>query len=115
MRTPSQHHPPLRTSPAPPSDFCAHRLERRRALDRLAKAVRFMETEALSKRPGDGPYWFGPELSLVDLTFYPWFEQLAVRKRFRDFRMPTGLTRLSEWREVDFVQHRAEIIPLTGR
>jgi glutathione S-transferase len=76
-----------------------HRQDRSPALQQIADALRFLEAEALAKRPGDGPYWLGPDLSLVDLTFYPWFEQLPVLERFRDFRMPQGLDRVAEWRD----------------
>ena len=58
-----------------------------------------MESEALSTRPADGPYWVGPELSLVDLTFYPWFEQLAALQHFRDVCMPHDARRLVQWWE----------------
>jgi glutathione S-transferase len=54
------------------------------------------ELQAMSE---DGPYWLGAELSLVDLTYYPWFEQLAVLERFRGFQLPSGLERLKKWRE----------------
>lgn len=76
-----------------------YRQNREPALEQIAAALRFMETEGLAKRPADGPYWLGPEVSLADLTFYPWFEQLAALERFRGVRVPPGLPRLAEWRE----------------
>ena len=33
------------------------------------------------------------------MSFYPWFEQLAVLERFRDFRMPSDLARLTQWQD----------------
>jgi glutathione S-transferase len=54
------------------------------------------ELQAMSE---DGPYWLGAELSLVDLTYYPWFEQLAVLEHFQGFQLPSGLERLKEWWE----------------
>lgn len=76
-----------------------HRQNPAPALEQIASALRFIETEALAKRPADGPYWLGPEFSLVDLTFYPWFEQFAALERFRDVRMPPDLERLAQWRD----------------
>jgi glutathione S-transferase len=76
-----------------------HRQNRPPALEQIATALRFIETEALAKRPADGPYWLGPQLSLVDLTFYPWFEQLAASQHFRDIPMPPDLARLTQWRD----------------
>jgi glutathione S-transferase len=78
--------------------YGAHRQDRAPALQQIADALRFVETEALAKKRADGPYWLGPGLSLVDLTFYPWFEQLPVIERFRDFRVPQDLGRLAAWR-----------------
>ncbi len=77
---------PHRNNPAP-------------ALEQIASALRFIETEALAKRPANGPYWLGPDLSLADLTFYPWFEQLAALEQLRGVHMPSGLVRLTDWRD----------------
>lgn len=69
------------------------------AKQELTEHLRFMEQEGLQKLSETGPYWLGSEISLVDLTFYPVFEQWAVLEQFRDFRLPTGLDRLTQWRE----------------
>jgi glutathione S-transferase len=79
--------------------YGSHRQNRLPALEQIETALRFIETEALAKGTADGPYWLGPELSLVDLTFYPWFEQLAALQRFRDIRPPRDLPRLTQWRD----------------
>jgi glutathione S-transferase len=79
--------------------YGAHRRNRLPALQQIAAALRFMETEALAKRPADAQYWLGQKLSLVDLTFYPWFEQLAALEHFRDVRMPHDAQQLVRWRE----------------
>lgn len=65
----------------------------------LTEHLRFIEQEGLQKLSAEGPYWFGAEISLVDLTYYPWFEQLAVLEHFRGFKLPTGLDRLKQWWE----------------
>jgi glutathione S-transferase len=36
---------------------------------------------------------------LVDLTYYPLFEQWAVLEHFRGVQLPTGLDRLKQWWE----------------
>jgi glutathione S-transferase len=76
-----------------------HRQNRSPAIEQIAAALRFMETEALAKRPADGPYWLGSEISLVDLTFYPWFEQLPVLAQLCSVHMPPDLDGLAAWRE----------------
>jgi glutathione S-transferase len=76
-------------------------------LTELIEHLRFMEHEGLGKTSPRTPYWLGTELSLVDLTFYPWFEQLSVLEHFRGFQLPSGLVggasrnenRLQEWWE----------------
>lgn len=80
--------------------YGAHRQNRPPALEQIAIALRFMETEALGKRPAVGPYWLGPQPGLVDLTFYPWFEQLPALQHFRDLQIPPGLPLLMQWRDV---------------
>jgi glutathione S-transferase len=65
----------------------------------LADQLRFLEQESLQHISDKEPYWLGKEVSLVDLTYYPWFEQLVVLEKFRDFTMPEGLPRLRAWRE----------------
>jgi glutathione S-transferase len=66
-------------------------------LTELTEHLLFMEHEGLRKNLASTPYWLGTGLSLVDLTFYPWFEQLAVLEHFRGFGLPSGLDRLQEW------------------
>lgn len=66
-------------------------------LKELTEHLRFMEYEGLRKFSARGSYWLGTELSLVDLTFYPWFEQISVLERFQGFQWPSGLRRLQEW------------------
>ena len=73
--------------------------EKRAALRADAEAVlRFMETEGMRKL-GDGPYWMGQDLTLVDLAYYPFFERLCVLEHYRDFGIPDDCTRLKAWVE----------------
>ena len=58
-----------------------------------------IEREALGKLSGAGPFWLGSSISLVDLTFYPWFERLPALQHFRDYAVPKHLVRLQAWRE----------------
>lgn len=76
-----------------------HRQNPSPALEQIAAALQTIEMEALAKRPAGGPYWLGPQLTLVDLTFYPWFEQLPALGQLRGIHMPSGLDRLVRWRD----------------
>jgi glutathione S-transferase len=66
-------------------------------LQEITDHLLFMEKEGLQKLSDHGPYWLGKDLSLVDLTFYPWFEQVAVLEQFRGLQIPPGLERLMQW------------------
>ncbi|MBD2072045.1 glutathione S-transferase family protein [Leptolyngbya sp. FACHB-671] len=66
------------------------------ALQELTKHLQFIEA-GLQTMASTGPYWLGSEVSLVDLTYYPWFEQWTVLEQYRGFEFPTGLDRLKQW------------------
>lgn len=61
------------------------------------ESLLYIEQEGLGKLYGDGPYWLGDQLSLVDISFYPWFERLPLLEHFRNFTLPTETPRLQKW------------------
>jgi glutathione S-transferase len=63
------------------------------------ESLLYIEEEGLGKLFGNGPYWLGENLSLVDISFYPWFERLPVLEKFRNFTLPTETPRLHQWWE----------------
>jgi glutathione S-transferase len=60
----------------------------------LLTALELVEREGLGKLSGAGPYWFGQRPSLVDFTFYPWFERLQAFERHTGFETPRALERV---------------------
>ena len=60
--------------------------------------LRFMEREGISLQ-GEGPYWFGASPTLVDLTFYPWFERWSVLEHYRNLHLPSECPKLKQWWE----------------
>ena len=60
--------------------------------------LQFMES-GIAQLQGEGPYWFGVSLTLVDLTFYPWFERWAVLEHYRDLPLPSTCPHLKQWWE----------------
>ncbi|AFZ24818.1 glutathione S-transferase [Cylindrospermum stagnale PCC 7417] len=64
----------------------------------LYKHLEFIENEGLGKLSGEGPYWFGESISLVDFTFYPWFERWPALKNYRGFGIPPEFTRIRQWK-----------------
>ncbi len=87
--------------------------ERASARDALFESLAYLETQGLQKTSGKGPFWFGEQPGLVDLTFYPvralgcarappraasdrevralqrWREALAARPSVKDIENPT--------------------------
>lgn len=61
------------------------------------ESLLYIEQEGLGKLSGDRPYWLGDQLSLVDISFYPWFERLPLLEHFRNFTLPTETPRLQKW------------------
>jgi glutathione S-transferase len=71
------------------------------------ESLLYIEQEGLGKLSGNGAYWLGENLSLVDISFYPWFERLPVLEKFRNFTLPTETPRLQKWWEN--LRHRDSI------
>ncbi|MFB2837358.1 glutathione S-transferase family protein [Floridanema evergladense] len=71
--------------------------EREQGRREFLEALLYVEQEGISKLSGNGPYWLGENFSLVDISFYPWFERLPVLEHFRNFTLPTETPRLQEW------------------
>ncbi|BAY43299.1 glutathione S-transferase domain-containing protein [Scytonema sp. HK-05] len=63
----------------------------------FTESLLYIEQEGLGKLSGDGSYWLGETLSLVDISFYPWFERLPVLEHFRNFTLPPETARLQKW------------------
>ena len=78
-------------------------LSRRTELFQEAESqLRFLERESIGS--GDGPYWLGPDLSLVDIAYYPFFERFCVFRHYRGLDIPEDCPRLRTW--LDLMQRR---------
>lgn len=64
------------------------------------EALLYIEQEGLGKLSGNGKYFLGENLSLVDISFYPWFERLPLLEHFRNFTLPSETPRLQKWWDV---------------
>jgi glutathione S-transferase len=70
--------------------------KQKEAAQELYNHLQFIENEGLGKLSGEGPYWFGESISLVDLTFYPWFERWPVIKHYRGFNSLSEFPRIHQ-------------------
>ncbi|MHC5724704.1 MAG: glutathione S-transferase family protein [Nostoc sp.] len=59
----------------------------------FTEALLYIEQEGLGK----GDYLLGDQFSLVDISFYPWFERLPLLEHFRKFTLPPETPRLQTW------------------
>lgn len=75
----------------------ATQAERDAAERDLVAALQHLET-GLARTSDSGPYWLGSEPSLIDLTFYPWFERWPALEHHRGVSIPQSLERLARWR-----------------
>jgi glutathione S-transferase len=63
----------------------------------FADRLRYMEREGLEKLSDGGPYWLGEQMTLADLSFYPFIERFGVLEHYRGFSMPDDCVRLKAW------------------
>ncbi|MGE4543168.1 MAG: glutathione S-transferase family protein [Pedobacter sp.] len=72
--------------------------ERVAARDKLVCVLSVLNAE-LHRSQSDGGYWFGQNVGLTDIAFYPWFERWPVLEHYRGVRIPGELTSLLRWIE----------------
>lgn len=60
----------------------------------ISESLKYID-ERLAECPG--PYWLGKQISLIDVTFYPFFEHAPVLAEYRDYEMPTEHEHLNRW------------------
>lgn len=63
---------------------------------RFLDALLYLE-QGLVIAPEAGPYWFGAQFTLVDISLYPWIERLPLLEHFRQVTWPEGTPRLQQW------------------
>ena len=77
------------------------------AVDTLMAHVHTMEANGLG-RFSDGPYWLGRDVSLVDLTYWPWFERWTALAQARGIAVPDDCTHTVTW--IDAMRQRESAI-----
>jgi len=65
-------------------------------VDRIITNLTFLEQHGFVN-DWSGPYWFGEQMSLVDLAMYPHYERIAVLEKYRNVGIPESCIRLKEW------------------
>ena len=69
---------------------------RQKLVDEIIGHLEYFEHCGLSGDRG-GPFWFGENVSLVDIAIYPHFERLGVLGHYRNIDIPEACIKLNEW------------------
>ena len=64
--------------------------------DKVEDQLRKIEFDGM-RQLSDGPYWLGEDVSLVDLTYYPFFERFGAIAHHRKASIPEECTRIRAW------------------
>ncbi|MEE4253942.1 MAG: glutathione S-transferase family protein [Desulfuromusa sp.] len=64
----------------------------------MNRVLELLDNE-FQRRKGDGPYWFGWQVGLVDIAFYPWFERWPLLEHHRGLKIPDHFHSLLRWIE----------------
>jgi len=65
--------------------------------EEMTKHLRFIDQRGLQELSEAGPYWLGDRVSLLDITYYPWFERWAALEHYRGLPIPDDCQRLKTW------------------
>ena len=68
-------------------------------ITQMTERLVFLDQEGFSSA-SKGPYWFGQNVSLVDLSLYPHFERFPVLTEYRGMNIPRSCRRLRAWLDV---------------
>jgi len=87
--------------------FAQDKAEQDRLRARVEDNLRRMEFEGMARLSSEGPFWLGDTISLVDVTFYPFFERFPAVAYHRGARIPDECLRTLRWLEV--MRERASV------
>jgi glutathione S-transferase len=72
---------------------------------KLRDCLDYMEKEGLAETPGS--FWMGKKVSLVDLSFYPFFERFPALEHYRGFQIPRSCPKILHW--IESMQSRPSV------
>jgi len=65
--------------------------------EKLLKNLIFMELHGFAIFSQKGSFWFGEQLTLVDIALYPFFERFPALAHYRDIEIPKECLQLRKW------------------
>lgn len=66
-------------------------------LDKTRAHLDTIERDGMAKLSGDGPFWMGSQVSLLDFAYFPFFERLPAWSHYRGLDLGPDHPRLSRW------------------
>ena len=66
-------------------------------LEKTCAHLDIIENDGMAKLGGDGPFWMGDHLTLLDLAYFPFFERLPAWSHYRGLELGSDHPRLSRW------------------
>lgn len=66
----------------------------------MTKHLWFIDQRGFQELSTEGPYWLGDRFSLLDITYYPWFERWAALEHYRGLGIPEDCQRIKQWWKV---------------
>jgi glutathione S-transferase len=75
--------------------------------ENIEQCLQVLESESLAERGESGPYWLGKTPTLIDYTFYPFFERFPALGHYRDIHIPENCTKLKAW--IETMSQRASV------
>ena len=64
--------------------------------EKIDRHLRFIES-GMRDLSAEGPYWLGEKVSLLDFSYYPFFERLPAWEHHRGLGLPDDCERLRGW------------------
>lgn len=59
-----------------------------------------MLEDAIVSTSGGGPYWFGSQITLLDIAIYPFFERIPAWAHYRGIEFPDRCSHLRAWHQI---------------
>ncbi len=87
-------------------------ITRKKAGERLGELFVYLEKNLLAKLSGDGPYWLGRDISMLDIVFFTVIGRVKSLEANHGSGVPTSCTRLNKWYQV--MKQQKSVLSLSG-
>ncbi len=78
----------------------------------IEQCLHVLENDSLTERSGNGPYWLGRTPTLIDYTFYPFFERFDALRVLRGINIPDDCINLKSW--IELMSNRPSVMAIAN-